>query len=144
MCFTLACFKILYNDGPWSVQGCEKSLKCLITSVLRCYSVCPDRTEEAVLSYVLINVLQVTSWLEVSSIGVKVIMRHGLFDAHAEAHTLVGEGVDGIHKFSVVRRQSVRGRHAFKQRPRWIKAWKTHTHTHAIKSRFVLEYRINK
>lgn len=80
-------------------------------------------TEEAVLGYVPVDAPQVTSWLEVSSVGVEVIMCHGLFDAHAEAHTLTGEGVDGVHKIGIVGRQSVGGRHALKQRPRWIQTW---------------------
>lgn len=77
-------------------------------------------TEDPVLGYVLVNVLQVTPWLEISSIRVKVIMGHSLLNSHTEAHTLVGESVDGIHKFSIIRRQSVRGRHTFKQRTGWI------------------------
>lgn len=80
-------------------------------------------TEEAVLGYVLINVPQVTSWLEVSPVGVEVVMCHGLVDAHAEAHTLTGEGVDGVHKLGVVGGQSVGGRHALKQRPRRVETW---------------------
>lgn len=80
-------------------------------------------TEEAVLGYVLVKVSQVTSRLEVSSVGVEVVMSHGLLDAHAEAHALVGEGVDDVHKISIIGRQSVRGRHALKQRPRWIQPW---------------------
>lgn len=78
---------------------------------------------EAILGYVIVNVPQVTSRLEVSSIGVEVIMSHSLLDAHTEAHTFMGEGVDGIHKVSIIRRQSVRGRHALKQRPCWIQTW---------------------
>ena len=85
------------------------------------------RTEESILAYVLINALQVTSWLEVSSVRVKVIMCHRLFDAHTEAHTFMGEGVDGIHKIRIIRRQSVCVRHAFKQWPRRIKTWKKPT-----------------
>lgn len=77
-------------------------------------------TEEPVLAYVLVNVMQVTSWLEVSSVGVEVIMSHSLLDAHTEAQVFLGEGVDRIHELSVIRRQSVCGRHAFKQGPRWI------------------------
>lgn len=77
-------------------------------------------TEESIGAYVLVNVLQVTSWLVFSSVWVKVIMCHSLLDAHAEAHSLVGEGVDGINKLSIIWRQSVCGRHAFKQRPSWI------------------------
>lgn len=80
-------------------------------------------TEEAVLGYVLVNAPQVTSWLEVSSVGVEVVMRHGLVDAHAEAHALAGEGVDGVHKLGIVGGQSVGGRHALKQRPRRVETW---------------------
>ncbi len=78
---------------------------------------------DAVLGYVLVNVLQVTSWLEVSSVWIKVIVCHSLLDAHTEAHTLMGEGVNGIHKLSIIRRQSVCGGHALKQWPRWIETW---------------------
>lgn len=84
---------------------------------------CRFFTEEAVLGYVLVNVSQVTSRLEVSSVRVEVIMSHSLLDAHAEAHAFLGEGVDGVHKISIIGRQSVRGRHALKQRPRWIQTW---------------------
>lgn len=80
-------------------------------------------TEEAVLGYVLVNAPQVTSWLEVSSVGVEVVMCHSLVDAHTEAHTLMGEGVDGVHKIGIVGGQSVRGRHALKQRPRRVETW---------------------
>lgn len=80
-------------------------------------------TEEAVLGYVLVNAPQVTSWLEVSSVGVEVVMCHGLVDAHTEAHALTGEGVDGVHKLGIVGGQSVGGRHALKQRPRWVETW---------------------
>ncbi len=78
---------------------------------------------DTVLGNVLVNVLQVTSWLEVSSVGVEVIMCHSLLDAHTKAHTFLGEGVNGIHKLSIIRRQSVCGRHAFKQWPCWIETW---------------------
>lgn len=80
-------------------------------------------TEEAVLGYVLVNVSQVTSGLEVSSVGVEVVMSHSLLDAHAEAHAFLGEGVDGVHKICIIGRQSVGGRHALEQRPRWIQTW---------------------
>lgn len=80
-------------------------------------------TEEAVLGYVLVNAPQVTSRLEVSSVGVEVVMCHSLVDAHTEAHTLAGEGVDGVHKVGIVGGQSVGGRHALKQRPRWVETW---------------------
>lgn len=50
----------------------------------------------------LVNVSQVTSRLEVSSVGVEVIMSHSLLDAHAEAQAFVGEGVDGVHKISII------------------------------------------
>lgn len=72
------------------------------------------------LGYVLVNAPQVTSWLEVSSVGVEVVMCHSLVDAHTEAHALMGEGVDGVHKIGVVGGQSVGGGHALKQGPRWI------------------------
>lgn len=75
------------------------------------------------LGYVLVNVPQVTSWLEVSSVGVEVVMCHGLVDAHTEAHALTGEGVDGVHKIGIVGGQSVGGRRALKQRPRWVETW---------------------
>lgn len=55
----------------------------------------------------LVNVFQVTPWLEVSSIGVKVIMCHSLLDAHTEPHSFLSEGVDGVHELGIVRRQSV-------------------------------------
>lgn len=71
----------------------------------------------------LVNAPQVTSWLEVSSVGVEVVMCHSLVDAHAEAHTLTGEGVDGVHKIGIVGGQSVGGRHALKQRPRRVETW---------------------
>lgn len=70
-----------------------------------------------------VNVSQVTSRLGVSSVGVEVIMSHSLLDAHAEAHAFLGEGVDGVHKIRIIGRQSLRGRHALKQRPRWIQTW---------------------
>lgn len=82
-----------------------------------------SRTEEAVLGYVVVDVLNVTAWLEIPSVGVKVIMCHSLLDAHAESHALVSKSVDGIHKFCIVRRQSVRGGHAFKERARRVETW---------------------
>lgn len=71
----------------------------------------------------VVDVLNVTSWLEIPSVGVKVIMCHSLLDAHAESHALVSKSVDGIHKFGIVRRQSVRGGHAFKERARRVETW---------------------
>lgn len=97
-------------------------------------------TEEAVLGYVLVNIPQVASWLEVSSVGVEVIMCHSLFDAHAEAHAFLGEGVDGVHKIGIVGRQPVRGRHALKQRPRWIETWADGTREPQRKSKFIKDF----
>lgn len=81
------------------------------------------RTRYPVLAYVFVDILQVTPGLKVSSVGVKVVMCHSLLDAHTEAQTLVGEGVDGVHKLCIIRRKSVCGGHAFKQRPCWIQTW---------------------
>lgn len=78
------------------------------------------RTEEPVLGYVVVNAVQLTARLEFSPVGVKVIMRHSLLDAHTESQMLLGEGVNSIHKLSIVRGESVRGRHSFKQWPRRI------------------------
>lgn len=40
-------------------------------------------TKDPVVAYVFINVMKVASGLEVSSVGVEVVMRHSLLDAHA-------------------------------------------------------------
>lgn len=85
------------------------------------------RTVDPVLGYVVKDVVQVTSGLEVSSVGIKVIMCHRLIDAHAETHAFVGERVDGVHEHGVVRRQSVRWRHALEQGPSGVETFGRNT-----------------
>lgn len=59
-------------------------------------------TCDSVLHDVVVDVHDVAARLESSPIGVEVKVRHRLLDADAEAHVLLGEGVDGIHKVSVI------------------------------------------
>lgn len=63
----------------------------------------------------VVDVHDVAARLESSPVGVEVKVRHRLFDADAEAHVLLGEGVDGVHKVGVVWREPVCGGHAFKE-----------------------------
>lgn len=63
----------------------------------------------------VVDVLNVTSRLEIPTVGVKVIMCHSLLDANTESHSLMGECVDGIHEVGVIGRQSVRVGHAFEE-----------------------------
>lgn len=81
------------------------------------------RTEEAVLGDVVVDALNVTSWLEIAAVGVKVIMCHSLLDANAESHSFMGESVNGINELGVVWRQSVCVGHAFKQWSRRVETW---------------------
>lgn len=71
----------------------------------------------------VVDVLNVTSWLEISAVGVKIIMCHSLLDANTESHTLMGKSVNGIHELGVIRRQSVCVGHAFKQWARRVETW---------------------
>lgn len=84
---------------------------CVTMHYVQCH------TKQPILRYVFVNVLQVASWLEVSSIGIEVIVCDFLFDAHTQAHSFVSKRVDSIHKLGIIWRQSVCGRHAFKQWP---------------------------
>lgn len=83
-----------------------------------------SHTKETVLAYVVVEVSQVTPWLEISSVGVKVVMGHSLFDADAEAQSFTSEGMDGVHELCIIRRQSVCRRNALKQWPCWVKTWR--------------------
>lgn len=80
---------------------------------------------DAVLGDVVVDVSNVTSWLEIPAVGVKIIMCHSLLDANTESHTLMGKSVDGIHKVGVIGRQSVRVGHAFKEWARRVETWIT-------------------
>lgn len=71
----------------------------------------------------VVDVLNVASWLEISSVGVEIIVSHSLLDADTESHTLMGEGVNGVHEVGVVGRQSVCVGHAFKEWAGRVQAW---------------------
>lgn len=71
-------------------------------------------TMNPVFTDVFINIMKVASRLEVSSVGIEVIMCHSLLDAHTETQTFMGEGVDGVYKFCIIRGKPVCGRHALK------------------------------
>jgi len=77
-------------------------------------------TQQPVLGDVFVDAVEVAARLEGSSVGVEVLVGHGLLDPHAQAHALVGERVDGVHEIGVVGRQSVHGGHALEQRPRRV------------------------
>lgn len=64
-----------------------------------------------------INVLhvQLAPWLKWSSIRVEVKVGNRLFNAHTESHALLGKCMDGIHKPSILRWESVSMRHSLKQ-----------------------------
>lgn len=61
-----------------------------------------SHTCDSVLHNVVINMHDVAARLKSSPIGVEVKVRHRLLDAHAEAHVLLGKGVDGIHKVGII------------------------------------------
>lgn len=61
--------------------------------------------------------------LEGAPIGVEVIVPHGLFDAHAQAHVLPGKGVNGVHKIGIIWRKTVTGGSSLKQRARSIQPY---------------------
>lgn len=75
-----------------------------------------------------INVLhvQLAPWLKWSSIGVEVKVGNRLFDAHTESHALLSKCMDGIHKPSILRWESVSMRHSLKQ---WTCRIQTYTQT---------------
>lgn len=59
-------------------------------------------TCNSILHDVIIDMHDVASRLKSPSIGVEVKVSNRLLDANAEAHLLLGEGVDGIDKVCII------------------------------------------
>ncbi len=57
---------------------------------------------------VAVDVQHLAAGLEGSSVGVEVYMSDALLYSHSWHDAGAGEGVDGVHELSVVRRQSVK------------------------------------
>lgn len=61
----------------------------------------------------IIQILDVTARLEGASVRVEVIMGDRLLDPHTQTHVLLREGVNGINKVGIIRRQPVSVGHSF-------------------------------
>lgn len=72
-------------------------------------------TPDSILDNVIVDVHEVAAGLKCPPVGIEVEMSHRLLDADAEAHVLLGEGVDGVHKVRIIRRQAVGRGHAFEE-----------------------------
>lgn len=62
----------------------------------------------------------VAAGLEAASIGVDVHVAHGLLDSDAEAQRAPGEGVQHVHKVSVVGGEAPVGMHPLKVGTSWV------------------------
>ena len=71
------------------------------------------------------GVLQVTAWLEGSSIGVDVHMAHRSLDADTAVWGAPGVGVQDVHEESIIRGQGGLVVSVLKGRAGWVQTWET-------------------
>lgn len=88
---------------------------------------CQVGTLQAVLIDVTVNVEHLAAGLKGASVGVEVHVSDALLYSHSRHDAGLGEGVDGVHELSVVRRQSVKRRQTFEVRPGRIQSCVTQT-----------------